>query len=95
MLETSGNCGELEHAYSAFKHSSSNLVLSLKKKKKQWFKFHTVSTAAQRKRMSGNLGLVAEPKYKLEAYVYLLRIFSQFSPPMDSCLNVSGNMHIS
>lgn len=35
MLETSGNCGELEHACLAFKHSSSNLVLSLKKKKKK------------------------------------------------------------
>lgn len=65
MLETSGNCGELEHACLAFKHSSSNLVLSLKKKKtKTVVEFHPYqfSTAAQRKRMSGNLGLVAEPE---------------------------------
>lgn len=64
MLETSGNCGELEHACSAFKHSSSNLALFLKKKKTTVVEFHPYqfSTAAQRKRMSGNLGLVAEPE---------------------------------
>lgn len=62
MLETSGNCGELQHACSAFKHSSSNLVLSLKKKTVVEFHAYQFSTAAQRKRMSGNLGLVAEPE---------------------------------